>query len=344
LPERPASLPPPTTVLRLPPSEPPILVVVVDTEEEFDWNAPFRRDAVAVTAMRELGVFQRLCEEYRIEPVYVADYPVVTSPEGAAPLRELQASGRAEIGAHLHPWVTPPYEEEVSARNSYAGNLPATLEAAKLHRLTEAVAENVGALPRSYKAGRYGLGAHTPSALEAEGFEVDLSACPAFDFGADGGPDYSGWTPHPYRFGRQRTLYGVPCTAACVGFLGALSGVAHRAADHRALRWTRLPGVLSRLRASERLRLSPEAEPPAALRRLTTALYARGQRTFSFSLHSPSLRPGCTPYVRTRADRDALLDSCRRYFDWFLGELGGVAMPARRLARRLAMLGPASPS
>lgn len=340
MPERREQPPAPAAVIRLPPSQPPILVVVVDTEEEFDWTAGFRRDATSVTAMREIGVFQRLCDEYRIEPVYVAGYPVVTNPEAAAPLRDFQASGRAEIGAHLHPWVTPPFEEEVCARNSYPGNLPAELEAAKLHRLTEAVEERVGVRPRSYKAGRYGLGPHTAAALEAEGFEVDLSPFPAFDLGADGGPDYSTWGPHPYRFGRERSLLGVPSTGAFVGFLGRSAGTAYRLASHPALRWTRLPGVLSRLGAVERLRLSPEAEGPAALRRLTAALLRRGLRTFSFSLHSPSLVPGCTPYVRSSSDRDALLDSCRGYFDWFLGGLGGAGMTPRRLARHLDALCP----
>ena len=38
------------------------------------------------------------------------------------------------------------------------------------------------------------------------------------------------------------------------------------------------------------------------MRRLTRALLARGQRTFVLSLHSPSVVPGNTPYVRSDAD------------------------------------------
>ena len=42
------------------------------------------------------------------------------------------------------------------------------------------------------------------------------------------------------------------------------------------------------------------------------------------TLHSPSLKPGCTPYVRTVEDRDAFLATIDRYCDFFMGELGGV--------------------
>jgi len=40
------------------PSGPPRLFVVVDTEEEFDWSAPFSRDSVGVSAIQEVGRLQ----------------------------------------------------------------------------------------------------------------------------------------------------------------------------------------------------------------------------------------------------------------------------------------------
>jgi hypothetical protein len=41
------------------------------------------------------------------------------------------------------------------------------------------------------------------------------------------------------------------------------------------------------------------------------------------SLHSPSVVPGHTPYVRTEADRVALLQRLRDYLKFFSDELGG---------------------
>jgi hypothetical protein len=97
----------------------------------------------------------------------------------------------------------------------------------------------------------------------------------------------------------------------------------YRLASAPALKWAHLPGILARTGAVERLFLSPEGHAFEDMRRLTLALRDRGVRTFTLSLHSPSVLPGCTPYVRTEADRVEFLDTCRRYFQFFRDELGG---------------------
>src|SRR5258706_6743894 len=86
----------------------PRLFVVVDTEEEFDWNAPYQRSNTQVTAMRHIGRAQRIFDRFGIKPVYVVDYPVAAQPDGYLPLLDILREGRCEIGAHLHPWVNPP--------------------------------------------------------------------------------------------------------------------------------------------------------------------------------------------------------------------------------------------
>src|SRR3546814_4565293 len=65
-----------------------------------------------------------------------------------------QRVGRCEIGAQLHPWVTPPHDEEVNARNSYTGNLPADLQRAKMIALRDAIRDRFGIQPTAYRAGR----------------------------------------------------------------------------------------------------------------------------------------------------------------------------------------------
>ena len=79
--------------VRLPPSHPPVLMVVVDTEEEFDWSAPFDRGSTSVTAMREVWRLQAVFDEFDIVPVYVIDYPVATQADGIDPLTGVGVSG-----------------------------------------------------------------------------------------------------------------------------------------------------------------------------------------------------------------------------------------------------------
>lgn len=324
-----------------PDSEEPKLLVVIDTEEEFDWDSSFDRANDSVEAMRDIGHAQALFDEFGLRPTYVIDYPVASQETGYALLREYADDGRAQIGAHLHPWVSPPFEEDVNARNSYPGNLPAELERAKLERLLATIEENFGARPTIYKAGRYGLGPNSASLLTDLGFEIDLSLCSGFDFRGDGGPDYSNHDARPFWFGDHRRLLGLPTTGGFLGAAGGGSSGLYRLATRSPLRSLRVPGILSRLGVVERLMLSPEGHALGDLQRLTRGLYRRGIRTFSLSFHSPSMRPGHTPYVRNETELHEFLGTCRRYFEFFLGDLGGVLSTPHEV---LSQLKAASPS
>lgn len=325
------------TLARLPDGTPPQLLVVVDTEEEFDWQQ-FDRANISVEAMADAHHGQAVCDRHGIVPTYVADHPVVTQRTGIDVLRTFLREGRAEVGAHLHPWVNPPFEEAVHAANSYPGNLPPALERAKMRALGDAIERAFGSRPRIYKAGRYGIGAHSAAALEAEGFDIDCSPCPAYDFSGDGGPDYSRVDAMPYWFGKARRLLCVPTTAGFVGAAGSAGALAPRlwrTATAPLAAKLRAPGVLSRLGVLSRIRLSPEGFDLHSLMRLTRSLRARGQQVFAFSYHSSTLRPGCTQYVHTVEQRAAFLGVMNDYFAWFLRDFGGAATTPLRLRERL---------
>jgi hypothetical protein len=67
----------------------PRLFVIVDTEETFDWSAPFARENVDVQAIAEVGRLQRVLLPYGVKPTYVVDYPVASTPSSAATLAEI---------------------------------------------------------------------------------------------------------------------------------------------------------------------------------------------------------------------------------------------------------------
>lgn len=313
-------------LIHLPPETRPILTVVVHTEEEFDWAKPHDRKANTVEHMRHIGRAQDVFDEFGIVPNYVVDYPIASQSLAVEPLKSFADSGRALIGAHLHPWVSPPFEEEVNAFNSYPGNLPRELEAAKLQRLSDVIADSFGARPRTYLAGRYGFGPNTAELLEEMGYEVDISPAVPIDFSADGGPDYSASTSHPYWFGSTRRLLCLPGTGGYVGHLRAGGTPLYRRVTTPAMRRAKLAGMVARLGLLERIRLSPEDYNADDMRRLTLALLEDGIRVFVFSFHSPSVMPGGTPYVTSHADLVRFLDRCRRYYEFFFSRLNGVAM------------------
>lgn len=323
---------------QLAPGQRPVLLVVVDTEGEFAWDQPFDRNAVGTTSIAAQPLMhERVFDRFGIVPTYMVDWPVATTPAAVHTLRGLQEAGRCEIGAHLHPWVSPPYEEVLSDFNSYGGNLPRQLEFDKLRLLTDAIGDAFGRRPLAFKAGRYGLGPHTAESIAALGYEIDASVVPYSAFTADGGPDFRGFDEHPYWFrAGGRELLELPVTT---GYCGWLRTAGNRLYDLTQRPWARrmrMGGVMARSRALERVRLSPEVASGSEMRRLTGALLAGGCQVFSLTYHSPSLVPGHTPYVRTAGELERLVGAVHDYCAWFRDTVGGQFMSLSQLRQALA--------
>ena len=326
--------------LRVPASWPPTLLVVIDTEEEFDWNAPFDPGSTGVSNIAEQTLAQGIFDRHGIRPTYVIDHPVAASAAARAVLGGFAAEGRCTIGAHLHPWVNPPHEQPMGGRFSFPGNLPPALEHAKLVALTDAIEAGFGQRPTIYQAGRYGLGPATMASLEALGYRIDCSVVPHTDFSAEGGPDFSALPDQPFAVSEQLTE--LPLS---VSFAGVLAGAGPRLFPLLAAppaRRLRLGGIASRAGLLERLRLSPEGHTLPEMIRQTRAAMAQGQRLFMLTYHSSSLLPGAAPYVRDRAGLQAFLAVLAGYCDHFMGRLGGVSATLADTAARLR--GTAGPS
>ncbi len=318
--------------VQLPEAHPPILMVVIDTEEEFAWGKGFDKDATQISAIAEVHRFQSICDDLGVAPCYVIDYPICSQAGGIEALGPIAADGRCEIGAHLHPWVNPPFKEIVNAHNSYPGNLDPELERAKCAALRDCIEANFGARPISYKAGRYGIGPNTAKILAEEGFEIDLSVASGFNFSGDGGPDFTNHPVAPYRAGPEGRVLFLPTTGGFSGSLGPTwAARAFSLGAQPLLQSMRWRGVLSRLGLARQGRLSPEGYSLDENRSFTRDLLKRGVQVLSYSFHSPSLKPGCTSYTHTPAAVDEFLENIRKYLEFFLGELGGRVMTPRQV-------------
>ena len=305
-----------------------MMLVVVDTEEEFDWSAPFSRKARSTENMREQHRAQAILDRYGAKPLYVIDHPVASDEHAVGWLRETVSDGRAEVGAHLHPWVTPPFTEPVSTENSYGCNLDPALERAKLESLTTIIAEGMGEVPVHFRAGRYGVGHGTLRSLRALGYRTDLSIAPHSNFAEDGGPSFYGWGNDPYWHGTPGGLLGLPVTT---GFSGRAKGWGPASApilDNSVLRALRFPGALAGLGVLERARLTIEDVSADALQRVIQSLVRSGQRVLTLSYHSSTMLPGSTSYARTEAERDALLVCLDETLEFFTEVLGGQLVSA----------------
>lgn len=272
-------------------------IVFVDTEEEFDWTRPRSRDHTATSAIKYLPEFQNLMDAHGFRPCYLIDYPVADNPASAEIMAKLVADGKCDVGTQLHPWVNPPFDEEVNTFNSFAGNLDIGLERAKLDVLTSRIEQATGTRPVVYRAGRYGIGPNTAQLLEEAGYRMDSSVRPHFDYSHEGGPSFRGHDVRPWWAGPGGGLLELPLSVSFTGLL------------RRYGRWLG-GGWLSRLARVSRVALTPEDMPFEDVRRAIHAMLRDGTQILSFSFHSPSLAPGHTPYVRTSAQLN-------EFYDWW---------------------------
>ncbi len=285
-------------------------LLTVDTEEEFDWGAPLDRHQHRIDAVPALRKFQQFCEGFGVSPIYLVDYPVAASVGAAEALRQSIQAGRAEVGVQLHPWVNPPYDEEVNIFNSYAGNLPADLERAKFMQLRDLIERNFGVAPRMFRCGRYGTGPNTAQILIDGGISIDTSVRACFDYSADGGPNYRDHPARPYWLDRQAGLLELPLTTVYWGALGRFGPCLYP----RMWRVPQLRGALAHARMLDRIPLTPEGvSAKEAIRGIDTAI-GEGLPVLVLSFHSPSLVPGNTPYVGSNAQLDGFYDWWRAVF------------------------------
>ena len=285
-------------------------LLTVDTEEEFDWTKPLAREEHTVLTVARLAKFQEFCEGQGVVPVYLVDYPIATSPAAFEILRPSIAAGKAEVGVQLHPWVSPPHNEEVNPHNSFAGNLPSALERAKFRNLRDTIAENFGAAPLIYRAGRYGVGPNTAEILADGGIAIDSSVRSCFDYSSQGGPNFREFPLRPYWLDRSKGLMELPLTTVYWGLLHQMGAWLYP----QMWRVPRLRGLLARIGLLERIPLTPEGVTvEEAVRGIDIAIDL-ALPVLVLSFHSPSLAPGYTPYVRSEDDLDALYDWWRQVF------------------------------
>jgi hypothetical protein len=277
--------------------------VFVDTEEEFDWSAPFDRSARSTAHIAAMPAAHARFAANGVPLTYLVDHPIATSPRAVEVLRRLTEDGESAIGTQLHPWVNPPFDEEVNGFNSFTGNLAPALQEAKLVALTEAIKAAFGTQPLAYRAGRYGIGEGTLTLLARHGYRIDTSMRSAYDYSREAGADFTAVGNHAFRAG---AMVEVPLTTVFTGW-----GRSGGPGLYRALGI--LPkgrGIAARLAMLSRVALTPEEMPLADAKEAVRVAVGQGLRLLTFSFHSPSIEPGHTPYVRDAADLAA-------FFAWW---------------------------
>ncbi|MBV8230613.1 MAG: hypothetical protein JO329_11570 [Planctomycetaceae bacterium] len=186
------------------------LLITIDTEADNQW---VESATLTTENTRFIPRFQHLCDRFGFKPTYLCTYEMVTDTRFQDIVGPYQESGRAEIGAHLHPWSNPPFDPargDSTEHHTYPHELPIDLFEQKMAVLTGAISEAFGRAPTSYRAGRYGFHAAHADVLLRLGYVVDCSVAPYHSWkatpgmpGGSGGPDFRVARPGAYFLDRE---------------------------------------------------------------------------------------------------------------------------------------------
>jgi hypothetical protein len=285
--------------------------ITIDTEED-DWGE-YRSTGFTVENIGQIPRLQSLFDRYGAIPTYLVTYPVVTSDAARRIFLDILARNRCEIGAHCHPWNTPPFEEEISVRHSMLCNLPYATVQKKIAALQSEIAQSLGVVPKSFRAGRWGFGPDVAAAIQQLGFRVDTSVTPLVDWTTYAGPDYTNAPLCSYQFdagaiqspARGGPLLEVPAT---VGFLQNNYALCRRIIGWRGTASRlHIRGILERTGLVNLRWLSPELSSEKDMLALAKTSLLRGCSYLNMTFHSTTLLPGKSPYVRTPADLESFL-------------------------------------
>lgn len=310
----------------------PAVLVGIDTEADDQWSAR-GRETIEVRNAARLPALQALFERFGVRPTYLVTHEMATRSESREVLRGLAAAGRCEIGAHLHPWSSPPYRPEDLRAHSYPMNLPSLLLERQLTELTQTIESELGVRPTSYRAGRNGVDGRSLRILERLGYSVDTSVDPLFNETRKGGPLFAGAPIVPYRpayedvrrEGGARILE-IPISAATLpGLPKPLEAIY---ASLPPLAWR---GAARRL-GVRGVWLRPSYTSLEDMLAFASRLARDASPCFNIIFHSSELLPGGSPYTPDAASVARFLSHLERLLEHMVGPLRGLGRTYREFA------------
>jgi hypothetical protein len=316
----------------------PAFLITIDTEGDDIWS-PSRR--VTTENARFLPRFQGLCEEYGFKPTYLVNHEMASDDGFASFGRSVVRRGAGEIGLHIHPWNSPPFEGE--PRNDvphvYLFEVPQDLLREKIEHLTRLLEERFEVRARSHRAGRWGFDERVARLLSDAGYLVDCSVTPGVSWrkhlGAPdgrGGTDYFGFPDAPYfldlddiRRSGSSSILEVPVTIR-PNHPAALRGW------HHAFETRRLGRTLRRFLGPPFSWLRPNGKNLEGMLAVVDWALARRAPALEFMLHSSEFMPGGSPTFRTAEQIETLYLHLKRLFERLSTSVRGQTLSEFRSA------------
>ncbi len=295
------------------------LVVTIDTEVDSPKWKP--KHPLSLNNIKAIPRLQGLFKKYNIKATYLLSYPVATNKESIDILGEFLERKEIEIGAHLHPWTTPPFS---SSKERFQLSYPhrSKLEFEKLLNLTKAIKESFKIQPVSYRAGRYGFDKETLEHLERLGYLVDCSITPTINWSFDGGPNFGDFLQtQPYFLNKEdlknpgkSNILEVPVSIVINKQLPKFLGKLYRYSP------LEIKYIFRKIKLVKTIWLRPSISSFEELRFLCDLLINKGNNVFNMMFHSNELVPGNSPYIKTETQVEIFFSRLEKILDYLISK------------------------
>lgn len=303
-------------------------IITVDVEADNQWQRP---STLSVKNIKFLPRFQELCEKYDFKPTYFVTYEVANDNESVKILKDFQNRG-SEIGAHLHPWSTPPFFNSLEfelLHHRFPSELSSEELKLKIKNLTALLTKNFGQNPSSFRAGRWGINSGVLEVLADNSYLVDASVTPKVSWAKkDGisediyGPDFRSASVAPYYPSQENILASgtlpileVPMTILCTGFFKKEKNPLVKLFS--LLEDSFLKKVLNKIFFRQKwLRIFHNSKLQD-WRSIYKSAVANNLPVIQFMIHSSELMPGSSPYAKTDEAVDLIYKQLEEMFNFF---------------------------
>lgn len=303
-----------------------LLIISIDTECDKgpNWQTqhPLRFDSV------RRGIPERLMplfDSFGVKPTFLLSPEVMRDDASCKTLSEIQ---NCELGTHLHgEFIEPQADWDNAVTSTPQLFYSPQVERQKLENLTRLFEQKFSRPPRSFRAGRFGLGPRTLGFLQDLGYRVDSSVTPFWchDFGGGHVNHFWGASLHPYfpsrrdarRVGNLKILE-VPVTIVNPFFLKWPRWILRRLHERSVL----LKKILPRLgfQIPKTMWLRPARSSGAEMIRVAQTVIEQASTrkpiVLNMMYHSVEVIPAASPYAATESDVEKILQSQREFFAW----------------------------
>jgi hypothetical protein len=291
------------------------LLVTIDVEEEGLFSGNYSREESSASNVFELDVLDSVFLELNVRPTLLVSYQVANKDKALKKMFSLKDKWKAEIGAHLHHWNTPPIVFDPVPQPTPSELMSTDLLEAKARSLFESLSDGQSR-PTSFRMGRFNLGPKMFQVLERMGVKVDSSISPLRK--SYGGPDHLMAPSDPYfpnpldprEKGKSSVL------EAPVSILPIFRGVDRRLDllsktryfPERATEWLAM-NVAS-------IAIQPAWVNLNVAKTGVRLHKARGGKCLTIFFHSSELAPGMNPLNTTKEAVRTFIKNLRTFIQW----------------------------